>query len=367
MFYKLRVQILLWFLGATILAMLFIIVSSYFIKKKDELNRICHELQDTQIMILQDINVQKDFFTYDIVNPLFYKTGTSEILFEHHTISTAIKQKIEQITSMQGIETFRMDSLLNAVIIDIQAYNSKLDTVVSLIRTRGYTNTGLEGHLNSTLKSIKNSGVLTLIELNKINEYEKNYSISGESTYSDSLINYIKSISVFLKQKPSFSNKTIHQLTELNFSFNQLIQLDKKLGIKHKEGLRIELDQLAQDIGVNFSLLVDNADVYEHKLAKQLILAYIIVGLLLIVISVSISFIVSKQISKPLVYLSSKINSFVSSRFTLIEAINISNPKGEIGQLGKNFMILRDEIVDYIKYFKEKVEERTAELRQEKN
>lgn len=370
MFQKLRVQILLWFLGVTILATLFILVSSYFINKKNDLSKISHELQNTQIMILQDINVQNDFFTYDLVNPLFYKTGTSETLFEHHTISTAIKQKIEQIVQMKGIETFEMDSILKAVISDIQIYNSKLDTVVALLKKRGYKSTGFEGHLLSAMKKIEQSGFVTKENIYKINYYEKEYFIRGEKTYADSINSLIITITHDLNTKYSSCNglSTINQLlSDYNLTFIQLIYTDEQLGLKHKEGLRIEIDQLAQEIGVKFSLLVDNADVFEHKLARQLIFTYILVGLFLLSISVSISFIVSKRISKPLVYLSSRINAFVASKFMLIENIKISTRKGEIGQLGQNFIILRDEIFDYLNYFKEKVDERTAELLIEKN
>ncbi len=368
MFQKLRVQILFWFLGVTILAALFILVSSYFISKKNDLSQICHELQDTQIMILQDINVQKDFFTYDLINPLFYKTGTSEILFEHQTISTAIKQKIDQISQTQGVETFKMDSILNAITDDIIKYNSKLDTVVNLIKKRGYKTTGFEGHLLLTMKKIENSGLVHKEVLYKIDFFEKEYLIRGEKIYVDSLNTLITQISKqFNTINTNRSSYIISLLNNYKLTFNQLIYLDEKLGLKHKEGLRAELDQLAQEIGVNFSLLVDSADVYEHKLTKQLILTYILVGLFLLTISISISFIVSKRISKPIVYLSTQINAFVASKFTLIEKIHTSNPKGEIGRLGHNFIILRDEIFDYLNYFKEKVDERTAELLIEKN
>lgn len=368
MFHNLRVQILFWFFGVTILATLFILVNSYFINKKNDLSRICHELQDTQIMILQDINVQKDFFTFDLINPLFYKTGTSEILFEHHTISSAIKQKIGQIGQMQSIETFNMDSILNAVTRDIVNYNSKLDTVVNLIKKRGYKTTGVEGQLLGTMKKIEGSGLLPKDIIYKIDFFEKEYFIRGDKIYVDSLNSFISQINKqFNTKNTNRSSYIISLLNSYNLTFNQLIYLDEKLGLKHKEGLRAELDQLAQEIGVNFSLLVDSADVYEHKLTNQLILTYILVGLFLLVTSVSISFIVSKRISKPIVYLSSQINAFVASKFTLIEKIYTSNPKGEIGQLGHNFIILRDEIFDYLNYFKEKVAERTEELLIEKN
>ncbi|NVO08407.1 MAG: SpoIIE family protein phosphatase [Bacteroidales bacterium] len=363
MFQKLRVQILFWFLGVTLLAALFILVSSYFINKKNDLGRICHELQDTQIMILQDINVQKDFFTYDLINPLFYKMGTSEILFEHHTISSAIKQKIGQIGQMQSIETFNMDSILNAVTSDIAKYNSKLDTVVNLIKKRGYKTTGFEGQLLGTMKKIEGSGLVTKEVIYKIDFFEKEYFIRGDKTYVDSLNSFISKVITQFNR----SSYIIPLLNSYKLTFNQLIYLDEKLGLKHKEGLRAGLDQLAQEIGVNFSQLVDSADFYEHKLTKQLILTYILVGLFLLTISVSISFIVSKRISKPIVYLSAQINAFVASKFTLVEKIHTSNPKGEIGQLGHNFIILRDEIFDYLNYFKEKVDERTEELLIEKN
>lgn len=363
MFSKIRVRILIGFFCVTALATLFILVSSYFINTKNELNNISHELQDTQILILQDIGVQKDFFTYDITNPIFYKTGTSEYLFEHQTLSTAIQQKIEQISKMKGVETFEMDSILNSIIIDIQAYNYQLDSVVALIRIRGYKTSGFEGQLFSAMKNIERSGFFSTETLRQFNAFEKEYFMHGDKSYVDSINMLVESLAT--KNQSGYS-QIINHLKKYNLAFTQLAFIDEQLGLNHKEGLRINLDQLAEEIGIKFSILVDNVDVYEQRLSRQLIITYIVVGVLLLVLSTIVSFIVSKQISKPIVYLTSHINSFVASKFTLIENIEGSNARGEIGLLGKNFLILRNEIVDYIKYFKEKVDERTSELLIEK-
>ena len=363
MFSKIRTRILLGFFGVTALATLFILVSSYFINKKNVLNEIGSKLQNTQILILQDIGVQKDFFTYDITNPIFYKTGTSELLFEHQTLSTAIQQKIEQISKMQGIETFHMDSVFNSIIGDILAYNLQLDSVVTLIRLRGYKTSGFEGQLLSTMKQIEKQGFLSKDALSRINAFEKEYFMHGDKNYVDSINFMVEALSKqFLSSSIQFD-----LLRKYNLTFTQLAYLDEQLGLNQKEGMQINLDQLAEEIGVKFSFLVDRVDVYENQLTKQLILAYVFLGLLILIVSISLSFIVSKFISKPIVYLSSHINSFVASKFTLIENIKVSKAKGEIGQLWDNFTILRDEIVDYLNYFKEKVEERTAELLIEKN
>jgi serine phosphatase RsbU (regulator of sigma subunit) len=221
-----------------------------------------------------------------------------------------------------------------------------------------------------TMKKIENSNAISKEMLSKISYYEKEYFIHGDKNYVDSINLLIPSLIVSANRNYSNSNGLSNIATLLNnynLTFTQLAYLDEQLGLKHKEGLRIELDQLAEDIGVKFSLLVDNADIYERKLSNQLIYTYILVGFLLLAASIAISLIVSKHISNPLVYLSSHINAFVTSKFTLIEKIKVSNPKGEIGQLGNNFLILRNEIVDYLNYFKEKVDERTAELLIEKN
>ena len=362
MFSKIRIRILLGFFGVTALAALFILVSSYFINKKNELNEIGNELQNTQILILQDIGVQKDFFAYDITNPNFYKTGTSEFLFEHQTLSTAIQQKIEQISQMKGIETFHMDSVFNSITDDIQAYNLQLDSVVTLIRLRGYKTSGFEGQLSNVKNKIEKQSFVPKDALSRINSYEKEYFMHGDKNYVDS-INFMI---VTLSKQLLSSSSQLDLLRKYNLTFTQLAYLDEQLGLNQKEGMRINLDQLAEEIGVKFSFLVDNVDVYENLLTRQLIIAYILIGLLILIVSITLSFIVSNFISKPIVYLSSHINSFVASKFTLIENSSVSKAKGEIGQLWSNFTILRDEIVDYINYFKEKVDERTSELLVEK-
>lgn len=366
MFSKIRVRILFGFFAVMALATLFILISSYFLNKKNELYKISHELQDTQILILQDIAVQKDFFSYDITNPIFYKTGTSQYLLEHQTLSEAIQQKIEQISTMNGIESFKMDTVLNTIVNDINEYNFQLDSVVKLIRVRGFETTGYEGELLNTIKKIENQNLITKDQLNKINYYEKEYFMHGDKSYVDSINRFIERIIEFsyITNQP---NNAAHLLRKYNLSFTQLAYLDELLGLHQKEGMRINLDQLAEEIGIKFSLLVDNVDFYEKRLTNLLILTYIIIGLTTLVVTIAVSLIISRQISKPIVYLSSQINAFVGSKFSLLNNIETTKARGEIGQLASNFIILRDEIIDYINYFKEKVDERTAELLVEKN
>ena len=78
--------------------------------------------------------------------------------------------------------------------------------------------------------------------------------------------------------------------------------------------------------------------------------------------SILLSSFIANRITKPLRDLTIYITKFIDSNFTLTASNPIVRSKDEIGKLTQNFTVLKEEIITRLRFFKQKVDERTQEL-----
>lgn len=156
--------------------------------------------------------------------------------------------------------------------------------------------------------------------------------------------------------------RILYYLDGYRRKFSQLIDLDQSIGIKDNSGSKLELDGLITVSDASFNDVVRQAKLWEREEFIRLTWYFGLITLGLIVVSVWISTYISKKITKPLTELTIHITRFVDSKFTLETEHPMVLTEDEIGRLTRNFSFLKDEVISRLKFFKQKVDERTEEL-----
>jgi methyl-accepting chemotaxis protein len=148
--------------------------------------------------------------------------------------------------------------------------------------------------------------------------------------------------------------------------FDKIVQLDNEIGAHSHTGLTLQYFKAKNNLQNYFGVIVNQTTKRKEQLSSQLQLYFIIVSIIMILISIGASILISKKITEPLRRLSAYIHDFIS-RFQPKNDYTPLDDNNEVGRLSRNFYILKQEIEDNIQYFKEKVEERTAEILHQKN
>ncbi|MFA1561261.1 methyl-accepting chemotaxis protein [Aliivibrio fischeri] len=137
-------------------------------------------------------------------------------------------------------------------------------------------------------------------------------------------------------------NNYYNELKELASQANAIIQQKNKLGIKYNEGLKGKARSQSSEVERNFSLLTKelNEKVTEHitYLNWQKYLVSTVLICLLIILSITLSFIIVRRISNQ----ATVINTITETNNIALRTQNIS--KDEISQIGSNFNKLLDNI-----------------------
>jgi serine phosphatase RsbU (regulator of sigma subunit) len=208
------------------------------------------------------------------------------------------------------------------------------------------------------------------ISLLSLRRHEKDYIIRMDTSY----VQKLKNVSSEMKTQINNShiNKQIAQeaLNSLNNYVNQfemLVAVDSRIGLKKHIGLKERLDNNEKELSELLVKAIFNARITQNELLHSMQILLIYISVLITIIGFFVSWWISRQITKPIVMLSSYIDRFVTNKFINDEDFLLIPTEDETGKLIVNFGILKKEILAYINDLNQKVIERTAEVSEQKS
>jgi len=366
MFKKLQHKLLFWFLIFISSNLIIGFLTYAYLNQREEISDIFLLIEDTHKLLLEDSRIQTHFFNEETRNPFFFEFGVSQYLDRHKTLTDSIKENLDQLKKFERIREYNLSEPIDDMLKHMSTYDSTFNQMISLLIERGYKDHGTVSKMRDAAHELEElSGIDPVLYL-RLRRHEKDFLIRYENIYLRRLNNTAKEISESVLQNPRSNNsqkqKVINTLNEYLRLFKRVVELDKKIGIKYNEGLERKLDEEGAILALQFDEFLDRADGLKDELYANLKNTFIYLGIGLIGLSLFASFFVAKRITQPLTELTDYITKFVDSNFTYVEEGNIKETRDEIGILTRDFYIMRDKIVEQLKFFKQKVEERTAEL-----
>lgn len=363
MFKTFRHRLLFWFLMFIGISIVVIILSIVYLNKREAIASETETIEQAYIQLLQSVETQQYFFAYETKNQYYFQTGNSTYL-EHYKVQIdSTKTLLEKVTLKSNPEIRPTVKGLEKEIVQI---DSLFLYLTGKVKERGYKDFSLEGkmrkdaHWLETVDELPKSTVLSL------RRHEKDYIIRNEPEYVDKLTRLVATLRDGL-QRAGYLDRTrrdsiLHYLNGYEKKFLQMVELDRLIGIKNNTGLKLQLDKKILSSEATFSHVVLQAKNWAKQEFRKLTLLFMLLGLVVLAFSILLSALIARRITKPLTELTQHITRFVESNFTLESEHPIVRTKDEIGSLTRNFSHLKDEVINRLKFFKQKVDERTEEL-----
>ena len=366
MFVTFRQRLLFWFLvfiGTSLLSMVF---SGAYLRQKDDILATSDIIEQSYIVLLKNVLAQQDFFSYEVKNNAFFETGASKYLDRYDSLFEQTGAKLEAAYQAATKSNFQLSNRLEGLEQEFFAIDSLFHTLIEKVKQRGFKDYSLEGAMRKDAHWLEEVVEIPTSEVLSLRRHEKDYIIRNDTRYVEKLNALASSLAEQIEQQSNISgsrkDSILNRLNNYQEKFNEIVKLDKELGIKNNSGLKADLDDRIHALENRFNQLVEAAQEQKQRLFNRLNWIFGGLAVLLLFTSILLSSIISRKITKPLTELTSYITQFVDSNFTL-ETDNPSiRSKDEVGKLTRNFTILKDEIIAQLKYFKQKVDERTAEL-----
>jgi len=349
---------------------LIILLSSFYIKQKDAIANFHNDTNLFHLLLVQDFKIVGDFFTYEASSSEFFQTHKSKYLERHDELQKLLKEKQNQILKSELVNKYRIKNHFENISSDLETYNFYLDKTIDLLIKRGFKDFGVEGKMRNYIHELEKFDEIEQTVVLSLRRHEKDYIIRNEQNYVNKLRNLSRQFRDTIVANPNIKSKQksiiLYNLDNYLTMFNQLVEIDRQLGMKNNSGLKEQLNKQIVSLENYIQIAIATIEHRKKAIFQELLVLYAFLIILLVMLCIILSIYLSDRITNRVSLLANSITTFVHSDFTDHSTIETKDTNDEIGRLILNYRIMKREIIALITNFKQKVEERTLELQNKK-
>jgi PAS domain S-box-containing protein len=314
---------------------------NYFYKKKEiAIQNSVSELNNLYIWFLKDLKVTNDFISTDNTNDKFFITGESPYLYDHKVILDTIKTILDKYNVFQAnISPAHLKSIRNLTPIYTN-YCESLDSIIFLIYKRGYRDFGLEGEMISYIQRAEKNKKFAPLTYD-IRKFEREYLNRNDSSFVPRLNNLVDNLIINISYSKQYNLQEkcdlISFLKNYKHSFNKLVAIDSRLGLKTNTGYKSELESIGNLLEVGIKKTISEAMIQEKKQLANLNELFLIISSLLFIGLILLSLFLSKYLVSQLEQLTSYISEITKNDFSLSQKLKLRNSSKEIRRIYKEF------------------------------
>jgi len=317
--------------------------------------------------MLKDFMIVSNFFYYESVNDDFYKNRESRFIDAHAESLDSLRRYLMYLHKSELIATDSLKDQLDHISIEVQEYNSIFENMRALMFERGYKDFGVVGVMRNYAHLVEAMDAVSLSDILQLRRREKDFIIRSEDKYAELFRDDIKAYQLDILKDNSLSVHEKDSLRDLLnmywIQFEKLQSLEKRIGFKTNTGLKLEFDRHKLNLDQHFQDAIIYAVQRERELTNELTNRMYVVLITVFFVSIALAFLISRKVTWRLSEIMKGMNVFVESGFEKrADSLCCMQRNDELGKLIVNYKIIEDKVVDLVKDFKRKVEERTKEV-----
>jgi PAS domain S-box-containing protein len=336
----LRYKLLAWFLLFAFLIVVFIFPINYLHNSK---HRSIFETQQRinklHLHLANDLKSTSNFFAYETVNPLFYITGESNYLDEHNFHAKAVDSLIGVLMQANNSARFPDKKQVRSIQQNYQSFQRNFDSIVVFTYYKGFKNFGLEGEMLEYISELEEIYHLNPNDLLRLRTNEKNYLLRRREVYAENLNIACNAITTkYQKQKsiPGVENIT-KLIANYKESFNELVEYDRKIGLLDNRGLKQKTLEITNVLDAQLEELSASTNQHYNATLSSLKLYYFLFIGLVLLLTLGVSFMLSKKLAAPLHALSDYIKELARSNFHYPPDENLTKASFEVSHIYNEF------------------------------
>lgn len=353
------------FLFLTSLILVLAVVSLYTLDRTLQIARINTDVNQLEIFTLNLIKTDNDFFNVEMINKKYFETHSSSFLTRRDSLNHRIQTKISDLKK-QGInKAYTINYTLHSIDSTLSLYNSKFNTLETLLFRKGFKDYGLEGKMREHAHKLEEANLgIDIAKILYLRRHEKDFFLRHDTTY---LVAFKKRASALLEElnkSPQKNSEAIFHIKEYQRLFLELAEIQIMVGLSSEAGLRNELNVLTQFMSDRFFSLSEYAYRQSSAAQNHARIVYISALGIGILISILTGYWISRRLSEPITKLSRLVNSSQKSNFAV--DLNLKNAAHEIITLTASFSRLMSKTEDQMREIKLKskqLKQRNKQLR----
>lgn len=345
----LRGKLLLWFSAFTMLTITVVIIfnNTYF-NHKERVTNVVYDINQLNSRMLKNIIHVDNFINLESINPDYHLSGTSELFNQQQRNSEELKFHLENLYSQPVVNDLGIKEEIDKLRFSLEKYELLLQQLNELLLERGYKDYGLVGKMRDRAHSLEEIMEMDKAVVLSLRRHEKDYIIRNDMQYVDllnDLSNKTKNkIAISLDIPADKKDSIISLLTDYTNYFNQVVYLDKRIGVRSGLGLASAIDDYEVEITEAFQHTISMAGQNRNQLFMKLEVYYFLYFVFLFIFSIFLSLFISKRVTNPLSGLTGYIQNFVRSGFKTTPELSLKHSHSEIEVLYAEFVNLKENI-----------------------
>ena len=369
---KIKGKLFLSFILVCSFAFLFSLISIWVFNKRNKISELLNELDEIHLLTMEEYKLQQDYLLYESINQNYFRTGNSTKLIQQKHVFEKLIRRTNLLNAQETSKELFEPTFFNAFILEQNLYQQIFASLTENVKKRGFKDFGLEGEMRMFAHELMKIQALNQVNVLMLRRHEKDFIIRKEERYYQQFNALIKKVKKEVDQNSSLPLPQKLRIDSIingySGAFSAFVKTEWELnGNLTKLGLTNSLWNQHNKL---INLLKEQkklAAITELKLQQNLMLLATIMVFVIIILSIVFSYHLAHRLSGPVLALNNYIDRFVASKFANIPLIQSEQSKDEISQLSDNFFKMAVEITSYIKFFEEKVKERTAEVNKQHN
>lgn len=302
---KLKQKLLIYGFIAFILLSISGVFSYVFIMKLHELNKVNTTALEIESHMLELRKFEKDFLSRDVINPEYFETHESKYVTKYNSTILNVEDYIRFLENDAFIKRNNLFDKVSSLHNHFDEYRNDFQKLESKIYEHGFKDFGTVGKLREAVKEVET--VLTdngasdklMVDMLMLRRHEKDYLLRKDLNYKnthDTRVSEMVSNIENSEFDETLQSTIINLLNNYSEEFNNVINLDKEIGLNENEGIMGEMRAAIHEVEsliIEVVLEITNNVENTIKNIKVFLVIIVLIGLIILIV---LSFYLTKNI-----------------------------------------------------------------------
>ena len=355
------------FLFLTSLILVLAFVSLYLLDRTSRIAAIHGNINQLEVLTLNLIKNDNDFFDLETINQEYFRTHHSMFFVKRDSLLSLINAGIKDVILKSKNKSYAVDGNLAKIDSTLKVYNQKFDELEKLLYRKGFRDYGLEGEMRTHAHKLEERSYD--IEISKIlflRRNEKDFFLRHDVVYIQNFNTLADNLIVELQKHGDKNAVAIYHAKEYKRLFNELVDIQIKIGMSSMDGLRHSLNKLTSSLSNQYYLLAEYSSWFSSNAQKSAGIFFVVMLVGAIVFSLLSGYWISKRLSAPIARLSKLMNNVMTEKTNGKIDFSLNNAAEEINTLTGSFIQLMDQTTQQMKEIEAKsklLKKRNKELK----
>jgi signal transduction histidine kinase/ActR/RegA family two-component response regulator len=342
------------FLLMVALVTILLAINRQFLNRWGSLQHVSDLVYESRAHFVAADNALNTFLTEGVRDTSFYKSQKHPALEVFNAQLDSVAKTFDQVRKADEEAASILDEIIPRAEYLSQELEVAVDSLQGSLYERGFWDYGIEGEMRNYAHLIEDERLIPLNELLSLRRREKDYQLRSDRRYVDSLVQRVDALLTSIDPADARARSS---LNGYKTAFLSLVTIDEAVGLNSAGGLTADIRSMQASIDAMTKEMVQRYNLRRDEVNDDLFNFWLLTGVSLFVLSIVLSYLLTRFLSRDIREISLALERFRKSDFNDFSiTLRPSDDRDEISRL-------KSDVIE----MKKRLEKLVNGLREERN